>query len=267
MITRFLNAFWMIAFLAVVGAGSAMAEDMAFKRIQKKQEINCGVYVLGSIFSYGTDGEPEGLTVDLFNEISQRTNLKVRYTEISTFATLWEDLKAGRFDMVCSPLLAFPSSMMQGLPGAFISEDPVNIYADANADLSSITSLDQLNDPKYTFVGMDGELGGIFVPVRFPKATLKMLPIGTPFTNMFLELHTGKVDFVILSTLAEKAYSKANPGKIKKVTDASLTDASVRFFFAEDSFNLMTNMNVIVEDMKRDGTLDSLLKKHNLITE
>ncbi len=243
----------------------AFAQDAAFKRIQKNQEINCGVYVFGSIFSYGTDGKPRGLTVDLFDEVSKRTNLKVRYTEISSFATLFEDLKAGRFDMVCSPLLSFPSSMMKGLPGAFISEDPVNIYANAEADLSVITSLDQLNDPKYTFVGMDGELGGIYVPILFPRADLKMLPVGVPPSNMFLELHTGKVDFVILSNMAEKAYAKENPGKIKQVTDDSLIDASVRFFYAEDSFSLMTNMNVIVEDMKRDGTLDRLLKRHGLL--
>ncbi len=258
-----------ISFLSLLvlllSSGSAFAEDKAFKRIQKNQEINCGVYVLGSVFSYGPDGEPQGFTADLFREVSQRTGLKIRYTEISSFATLFEDMKTGHFDMICSPLLAFPSSMMKGLPGAFISEDPVNIYADSSRDLSGITSLDQLNDEKYTFVGMDGELGGIYVPIKFPKAKLVMLPQGTPPSNMFLEVHTKKADFVILSRLAEKAYHQANPGKLQQVTDEAVVPASVRLFFAEDSINLRANMDVIIEDMKRDGSLDRLLRKHGLV--
>ncbi len=243
----------------------AMAEDKAFQRIQKNREINCGVYVLGSIFNYDAEGKPEGFTADLFKEVSLRTGLEVKYTEISSFATLFEDMKAGRYDMICSPLLAFPSSMMKGLPGAFINEDPINIYADASADISAITSFDQLNDPQYTFVGMDGELGGIYVPKLFPQAKLNMLPHGAPPANMFLEVHTGKANFVILSRLAEKAYLKANPGKLQQVTDQTLVPASVRLFFAEDSHNLRTNMDVIIEDMKRDGSLQNLLEKHGLI--
>ncbi|MCB1556387.1 MAG: hypothetical protein KDJ15_03645 [Alphaproteobacteria bacterium] len=41
--------------------------------------------------------------------------------------------------------------------------------------------------------------------------------------------------------------------------------ASVRLFFAEDSENLRVNMNVVIEDMKRDGTLDRLLTEYGLV--
>lgn len=257
--------FFISLFLILIMTSSqAHAEDKAFHRIQKNQEINCGVYVFGSIFTYGEDGSPEGFTVDLFNEVSLRTGLAIRYTEISSFATLFEDMKAGRYDMVCSPLLAFPSSMMKGIPGAFIAEDPVNIYADSSRDFSDIKNFSQLNDKKYTFVGMDGELGGIYVPSKFPEAKLNMLPMGTPPSNMFLELHGKKADFMILSRLAERAYNKVSPGKLQQITDKSLVPASVRLFFAEDSVNLSANMNIIIEDMKRDGSLQNLLKKHGL---
>ncbi len=243
---------------------SAFAEDKAFKRIQEKREINCGVYVLGSIFSYDKDGNPQGFTVDLFKEVSERTGLKVKYKEISSFATLFEDLNVGHYDMVCSPILALPSTIMNGLFGTFISYDPINIYASSEMDISDITNLKQLNDSKYTFVGMDGELGGIYAPKKFPKAKLNLLPLGMTPANMFLEIDGKKADFIVLSSIAEKAYSKENPGKLQQVTDKSLVPSTVRLFFPEDSLKLQSNMDVVIDDIKRDGSLDKLLLKHGL---
>lgn len=254
----------MVTLVCLFGAAPVRAEDKALERIREKQEINCGVYVLGSIFSYDEKGQPQGFTTDLFREVGQRTGLKVRYTEISSFATLFEDLKTGHYDLVCSPVLLIPATSMKGLPGDFLMEDPINIYADGKADVSGITALDQLNDPKYTFVGMDGELGGLYVPQLFPRAKLNLLPLGTPPSNMFLEVHTGKANFVVLSRLAERAYAQENPGKLKQVTGTSLMKTSVRLFYPEGSAALKTNIDAIVEDLRRDGTLERLQIKHGL---
>lgn len=253
---------FILAFLTF--ATPAMAKDAALERIRKNQEINCGVYVLGSIFSYNKEGLPSGFTADMMNEISLRTGLKVKYTEISSFATIFEDLNVGHYDMICAPLLLIPATMMKALPGRFIMEDPINIYADSTADFSGIKSLDQLNDEKYTFVGMDGELGGLYAPKLYPKAKLNLLPLGTPPSNMMMEVHTKKANFLILSRLAYSAYNKANPGKLKQVTDKSIVGASVRLFFPEASTTLKSNIDVLIEDMTRDGTLDRLLDQNGL---
>jgi len=260
---NFIMRHFLVLFLALVLCSTqAMADDSALARIRKNQEINCGVYVLGSIFSYDKSGKPGGLTVDLMNEIGDRTGLKVKYTEISSFATLFEDLKTGHFDMICSPLLLIPSTSMKGIPGAFIMEDPIHIYTEAGTDMSGVTSLDQLNNEKYIFVGLDGELGGLYAPRLFPKAKLNLLPLGTPFSNLFMEVLTKKANFMIMSELAFNAYAKDNPGKLKPVTDKSIYDSSVRFFYPEGSETLRANIDVMVDDMRRDGTLDKLLKQN-----
>lgn len=251
--------------LCLLFCANAKAEDLAFSRIQKNQEINCGVYVLGSIFTYGTDGKPQGFTTDLFKEVGERTGLKIKYTEISSFSTIFEDLKMGRYDMICAPLLLIPATTMKAMPGAFIMEDPINIYANSKADHSKITSLNQLDDAKYRFVGMDGELGGLYVPRLYPKAKLNLLPMGAQPSDMFMNIDTNKADFVVLSHMAAQAYETANPGKLKQVTDKPLISSSVRLFFPEGSDTLRTNMDVLIEEMQRDGTLEKLLKKNNLL--
>lgn len=257
------NLLTLLVFALFV-TSSAHAEDEALARVQKNQEINCGVYVLGSIFSYDPNGNPQGFTADLMKEISERTGTKVKYTEISSFATIFEDLRVGHYDMICSPILLIPATAMKALPGDFLLEDPVNIYTDGSVDTSIFHTFEQLNDPKYTFVGMDGELGGIYVPKLFPKAKLNLLPLGTPPSNMMMEVHTKKANFLVLSRLAEKAYLKERPGQLKKVTDQSILQTSIRLFFAQGSPDLKANIDAIVDDMKRDGTFDTLVKKHGL---
>lgn len=245
-------------------SSTVLAQDKALERIQKNQEINCGVYVLGSIFSYAPDGKPQGFTADLFDEVSKRTGLKIRYTEISSFATLFEDLNTGHYDMVCAPVLLLPSMTMKALPGDFLMEDPINIYSDSSKDFSSIKNLEELNKDQYVFVGMDGELGGIYVPKLFPKAKLTMLPMGTPPSNMFLEVFSKKANFVVLSHLAERAYAQANPGKLKQVTNQALFVSSIRLFYPKDSYALKANIDAIVDDMRWDGTLEKLFHKNGL---
>lgn len=249
--------------IALLVSTSAHADDKALARIQKNQEINCGVYVLGSIFSYDPSGNPQGFTVDLMNEVANRTGLKIKYTEISSFATVGEDLNTGHFDMICAPVLLLPATSMKSfLPGTLLFGDPINIYADGNANITTLKSFDQLNDPQYSFVGMDGELGGIYVPKLFPKAKLNLLPLGAPPANMMMEVHTKKANFVVLSNMAAKAYLKENPGKLHQVTNQPLLPTSVRLFFPQDSSALKANIDAIIEDLKNDGTLDKLIKQH-----
>ncbi|HAX91866.1 MAG TPA: hypothetical protein DCY07_06640 [Rhodospirillaceae bacterium] len=244
---------------------SVSAQDKAMERIVKNGEINCGVYALGSIFSYDTSGKPKGFTVDLMNEISMRTGLKVKYTEISSFATLGLDMNSAKFDMICAPVLFFPPTSMKFLPSLYLGKDEINIYADASLDITKIKTVEDLNDPKHIFVGMDGELGGLYAPKMFPKAKLSMLPLGTPPAQMFMDLQTKKAHFMMLTRLAANAFLRENPGKLKMVLETAIVKPSVRLFYPVDSNALKANMDAILEEMQHDGTLDKLLKKHDLV--
>lgn len=243
---------------------SASAEDKAMERIVKNGEINCGVYALGTIFSYDTAGKPKGFTVDLMNEISMRTGLKIKYTEISSFATLGLDMNAGKFDMICAPVLFFPPTSMKFLPSLYLGTDEINIYADASLDTSKIKKMEDLNNPEYIFVGMDGELGGLYAPKMFPKAKLSMLPLGTAPSQMFMDLQTKKAHFMMLTRLAAQAFLKENPGKLKMVLETPLVKPSVRLFYPVDSAALKANMDALLEELQHEGTLSKLFKKHDL---
>ncbi|MGE0109732.1 MAG: substrate-binding periplasmic protein [Bdellovibrionales bacterium] len=254
----------LVALALMLTSSSAMAADKAFERILKNGEINCANYVLGTIFSYDETGKPKGFTVDLMNEVALRTGLKVKYNEIASFATLQMDIEAGKYDMVCTPVLFFPPTFMKFLPSQSITHDEIKIYAAKNFDITHIKNLEDFNNPKYRFVGMDGELGGLYVPRFFPKAKLVMLPLGTSPGQMILELETKKADFILLSRMAGNAVLKENPGKIKMVSDLNMGTPSVRLFYPLQSYQLKANIDAILEEIINEGVMDKLLVKHNL---
>jgi ABC-type amino acid transport substrate-binding protein len=256
-----------IAFLllVLVYPFTAQGSDKALERIVANGEMNCGVYVLGTIFSYDKDGKPKGFTVDLMREVGARLDVKIKYTEISSFATLRQDMDTGKFDMVCAPTLFFFSTAMKFLPSKYIAQDQINVYADGQKDISALKDVQDLNDPRYIFVGMDGELGGLYVPTQFPKAKLTMLPQGSSPGQMFLELQTKKADFLLLTRVAAQAFLKENPGKIKLVGKISDLRPSLRLFYPADSYQLKANVDAALDELEHDGRLAALLKKHDLL--
>jgi ABC-type amino acid transport substrate-binding protein len=111
---------------------------------------------------------------------------------------------------------------------------------------------------------MDGELGGLYAPRLFPRAKLNLLSLGTIPPQMFLELHSRKADFVILSRLAANAYLKQNPGKLKQVTKESLAKPSVRLFYPIGAYDVKANIDAVLDELQQERIIEKLLDKHGL---
>lgn len=241
----------------------AYSADRAYERLIKTGELNCGTYVFNNIFSYalGTN-TPQGFTPDLMKEIANRLNIKIRWTEISSFAFIFEELEQGRYDMICAPVAIDGDFYKKTIYGPALTYDALYIYGNAKKDYSAIRSLSQLNSPKYSFVGMDGEFGGRYVPKIFPKARLVMLPQGALPGQMMMELETGKVDFMVMTHLAFQAYESADRGKMKRINTEPLTIMPIRNAFAKDGTILRSLYSSVIEDLQYDGTLKRLLEKY-----
>jgi ABC-type amino acid transport substrate-binding protein len=245
-------------------ASTAQAVDHAYERLLKTGELNCGTYVFNGLFTYAPKtNTPEGFIPDVMNEVAERLNIKIKWTELSSFALAFEELEQGRYDMLCGPFAVDGDLYKKTIYGPALTYDALYVYGDAKKDYSAITSLEQLNSPKYSFVGMDGEFGGRYVPKLFPKAKLVMLPQGAAPGQMMLELETGKVNFIVFTKIAFQAYESANPGKLKQVNTKPLVIMPIRNAFARDGFELRSLYSSVIEDMKHDGTLDRLLKKYH----
>lgn len=254
--------FLALALLLLAVPAFAADKESAYERVIRSNELNCGTYVFNGLFTYNAAQQPEGFIPDLMAEVSKRLNLKIKWTEISSLALAFEDLAQGRYDMICAPFLVDGNLYKKALWGPALTYDPVYAYGDAAKDYSSVSSLAQLNSADYSFVGMDGELGGTYVPVTFPNAKLTMLPQGSNPGQMLMELMTGKVNFVVFGRIAFQAYEQENPGKIKQVKTKPIAVMPLRNGFGYNELQLRALYTAVIEDMQHDGTIDKLLEKH-----
>ena len=109
---------------------------------------------------------------------------------------------------------------------------------------------------------MEGELGGIFGPVVFPKATMKLVGQNSDFGNIFMEMFTGKADVVLLTKAAEIAYELQNPNTLKPLFEKPIAQYPIRFVFKPEDLKMKIAFDAVIEDMKYDGSLSALLAKY-----
>lgn len=230
-------------------------------------KITCASFVFNNLFEFdGATGIPRGFFVDVMDEASKRLDLNADYKEIGSFATGFEELKSGRFDMLCASLGSFVSNYGKMLFSTALFYDPIYVYGDAKRDYSAIKSAQDLNKPVWRIAGMEGELGGVFGPIIFPKATLHVVNQTAGASALFLDMFTNKADVVLLTAAAAKAFEASQPGKIKRVTSLPVTAYPIRFVFKPDDMRLKITFDMVLEDMRADGTIKTLMAKYGFVS-
>ena len=113
----------------------------------------------------------EGFNIDLAARVAEIMGVKLEIVP-ATWSTLVAGLEAGQYDFVGANLFATP-------PRALVVDftNPYSTYGFhivVNAD-SKITSMDQLNDPAVTFVGMSGTVEETYPTELFPNAKVRAI--------------------------------------------------------------------------------------------
>ena len=249
---------YLLLFVALMFSAHARAEHPL-----DTGKITCGSFVFNNLFESDVNtGERKGFFVDVMNAVALRLALKVNFQEIGSFATGFEELKSGRYDMLCASLASFPANYGKMLFSEALFYDPLYVYGDATRDYGAVTKVDDLNDPKWRLAAMDGELGGMFGPIVFPKITMQMASQTAGFSALFMDLFSHKADLVMLTKAAAVAYEASNPGKLKQIIAVPVANYPIRFVFKPDDARLRDVFNMVIEDMRADGSLAALLKKY-----
>ena len=240
-------------------------EQSRFDRIFGTKQITCGSFVFNGLFEYAAEGnQPTGFFADVMTEASRRLGLTVTFKEIGSFATGFEELKSGRYDMLCASLASFAGNYGKMLFTTALFYDPIFVWGDASRDFSALKAVSDINQPNWRLSGMDGELGGIFGPIVFPNAKMHMVSQMSGAPTIILDMLTGKADFVLLTKAAAQAYTVTNPGKLQQVIAVPAAAYPIRFVFRPEDMRLKIIFDMVLEDMRADGSLQQLIKKYNL---
>jgi polar amino acid transport system substrate-binding protein len=240
----------------------ASAADDLIAKIQK-----AGVFRVGMAPS-PTDqspnpatGEYEGYNVEMAQQIADLMKVKLKIVP-ATWATLVSGLVADQYDVIFANLFATPE---RALVVSFTQPYDFNGFQVMVLKDSPITSLDQLNDPGVTFVGMSGSVESIFPKEIYPKAKVSVL-VGENVAAPTQDVLAGRATAHMIDPTTYAILKAQNPeiaAKTRLINDRDhlLKPVGLSYAVRPENTHMLNFLNVFIQDRINNGQYKALRSK------
>ena len=196
-------------------------------------------------------GEFEGIDIDTAKAIAEKLGLELQIDDMDFDAALLA-VQQGKADMVMAGVtvtderqnvMDFTDSYATGIQSIIVPEG------------SDIASPDDLAGKK---IGTQrGTTGYIYCTDDFGEDSVVAYDNGLTAVQA---LNNGQVDAVVIDNAPAKEYVAANPGL--KVLDTSYAEEDYAIGMNKDNTALVEAVNAALEELKADGTLQSIVDKY-----
>ena len=196
-------------------------------------------------------GELEGIDIDVAAAIAEKLGLELQVDDMDFDAALLA-AQNGKSDMVMAgvtvtderlKVMDFSDTYAEGIQSIIVKED------------STIASPDDLADK---MIGTQrGTTGYIYCSDDFGDDHVTPYDDGLTAVQA---LNNGQVDAVVIDNAPAKEYVAANPGL--KVLETSYAEEDYAIGMNKDNTALVEAVNAALEELKADGTLQSIVDKY-----
>ena len=196
-------------------------------------------------------GDIEGIDVDTAKAIAEKLGLELQVDDMEFDAALLS-VQQGKADIAMAGItvtderkavMAFSDSYATGIQSIIVPEG------------SDIASPDDLAGKK---IGTQrGTTGYIYCTDDFGEDSVVAYDNGLAAVQA---LNNGQVDAVVIDNAPAKEYVAANPGL--KVLETSYAEEDYAIGMNKDNTALVEAVNAALEDLKADGTLQSIVDKY-----
>ena len=196
-------------------------------------------------------GDIEGIDVDTAKAIAEKLGLELQIDDMDFDAALLS-VQQGKADIAMAGItvtderkavMAFSDSYATGIQSIIVPES------------SDIASPDDLVGKK---IGTQrGTTGYIYCTDDFGEDAVVAYDSGLTAVQA---LNNGQVDAVVIDNAPAKEYVAANPGL--KVLETSYAEEDYAIGMNKDNTALVEAVNAALEDLKADGTLQSIVDKY-----
>ena len=196
-------------------------------------------------------GEFEGIDVDTAKAIAEKLGLELQIDDMDFDAALLS-VQQGKADIVMAgvtvtderkAVMDFSDSYATGIQSIIVPND------------SDIASPDDLAGKK---IGTQrGTTGYIYCTDDFGEDSVVAYDNGLTAVQA---LNNGQVDAVVIDNAPAKEYVAANPGL--KVLETSYAEEDYAIGMNKDNTALVEAVNAALEELKADGTLQSIVDKY-----
>lgn len=207
-------------------------------------------------------GQWRGFDYEIINAVADRLELKAELSQPTGWASVMADLNADKIDMLCSGFWVHPNVAKYGLFSRPFFYQPVFIVArEGDARFHAKTNW---NDAALTMVALDGDNPVHIAQTDYPKTKILTLPNMTDFSQVLVNVATGKADFTIVDAYTFGAYNENNPGKLRIVNaDKPVRIYPVSYLFKAEDNVFRDAVNAALEELILDGTINRILSGYN----
>lgn len=220
-ITAALISALFLHFQTTPSAPSIPEKPSVLANIVKTGTLRCG-YVNWQPYYFVDlkDGnkEPQGLNVDIMNELAKVLDLKIVWAEEIGWGTIGEGFKTNRYDMVCTSMWVDPAKLKNLSLSRPIFYSAPHLYVRAD-DTRFDANADRINQPDVKIAVIDGSPLFHLVKESFPRAEMVALPQLVQDAEYLMTVAAKKADIAIMDPDEIKRYVETNPGKLKPIAN------------------------------------------------
>lgn len=242
---------------------SSTVADAAYNRILASGEIKVGYisYPPGFIKDPNT-GDFSGVMNEVFTEMAKNLDLKIKYEEEVTWATLIESVESGKVDIIISPV--WPTSQRGKYADFTIPVYLGSLRAYCRADDNRFDSnLDRINSPDVTISTIDGEISTNVALEDFAEAKITGLPNTTDISQMLLNVKDKKADVAFVEPFVAGSFMVANPNVIREVEGVRpLRIYPNKMMVRKGEYKLKSMMDTALEELMNNGFVDKVINKY-----
>lgn len=237
-------------------AGSSQPPT-AFTRVTESRTLRLG-YVIASpsCFRDPQTGKLDGYSVRIVEAAARKLGIKLVWVEEATWGTMIEGLN-NRYDMVGCTSWENATRASAALFTRPVVYSSVGAYVRAN-DKRSSRALDDLNTPAVRIATSDGELSETIADASLPRASQISLPQLTDYSQLMVEVASGKADVALMERNSAALFLRQNPGKLRELV---LETGPIRvypeaFLVRTGEFDLKYMLDAALGELLLEGYVD-----------
>lgn len=258
----FIVAYGTVQFVAPGTARPEQKTETTFERIQRTRTIRCGYMLIPSLLRRDENTKKlSGISYDMMTVMANNLKVKLEWTAEAGFASVAEDLKNNRFDMLCIPMStnAARGQVMDVSRKLFFMPFYLWIAADSTHDKQDIS---WINQPGTTLASVDGTVFNSLYSYYFPQAKVTALPELTPLSEMLLQVSMKKADATLMPLFDAQVFIKNNPNSLKQGSAEPVFLSSYSFWMPKGDVKLKGMLDTAMTEMIENGTIDRILSAH-----
>lgn len=239
--------------LCLVGCG---AKEEAAKTEEKKT-LYMATEATFQPYEYYEGEEIVGIDVEIAKAICDKLDYNLEVTDVA-FDSIIPGIMEGKYDFGLAGMTVtderkeqvnFSDSYATGVQVVIVNED------------SAITSVDDLfGDKNYTVGTQTGTTGFLYATWDIADAGLGTVKDYMKTTDAAQALVNKQIDCILLDNEPAKAIVANNEGL--KILDTAYAEEAYAIAIAKENTELLDAMNSALNELIKDGTVDTILKKY-----